>query len=166
MDYHHTCLVVSDTEASLALYRDVMDFRIVVDTTIPEGDSGGYFDQRTLDDIFDVDGANSRLVLLASRTGALLELEEPRVPAVQKTPREQLRYGYTGISEIAFRITGIDAWFEKIRAAGYETQTDYVWSVAGRARSFLFFDPDGHMIQLVEEPRDRDRSARPKPANG
>ena len=100
MDYHHTCLVVSDTEASLALYRDVMDFRIVVDTTIPEGDSGGYFDQRTLDDIFDVDGANSRLVLLASRTGALLELEEPRVPAVQKTPREQLRYGYTGISEM------------------------------------------------------------------
>jgi hypothetical protein len=43
----------------------------------------------------------------------------------------------------------VDAWFEKIKAAGYEPQTDYVWTI-GSLRSFLFYDPDGNLIQLIE----------------
>jgi hypothetical protein len=62
-----------------------------------------------------------------------------------------LRYGYTGISELALKVSNIDDWLERIKAADYETQTDYVWTAGGTIKSFLFFDPDGNMIQLVED---------------
>ena len=45
-----------------------------------------------------------------------------------------------------------DAWFDKVRAAGYRTQTDYVWDCASIGRSFLFYDQDGNLIQLWESP--------------
>ncbi len=155
MDYHHVCLVVRDADRTLRLFRDVMGFRVLIDREIPDG--GDYFDQRTLDDIFKTAGASSRLVLLASPTGAYLELEEPRVPSVQTTPSEGRRYGWTGIQELAFQVDDLDHWWNAIRDAGYETQTDYIWEVARGSRSFLFYDPDGNMIQLVEEPAGRGR---------
>ncbi|EFK09379.1 glyoxalase family protein [delta proteobacterium NaphS2] len=146
MKIHHVCVNVSDMEESLKLYKDVLGFDIFIDEIIPEGDT---FEQHVLDDIFHLKGAKSRMVILASEDGTMIELEQPIVPKVQKVPKEQLQYGYVGLSELAFCVDNIDEWFEKIKAAGYETQTDYVWS-AGPLRSFLFYDPDGTMVQLAE----------------
>jgi catechol 2,3-dioxygenase-like lactoylglutathione lyase family enzyme len=132
----------------LELYRDILGFEPHNDRIIPDGKY--YFSQETLDDIFQVQGAKSRMVLAKSVGGALLELQQPIVPHVQQTPTKYLGYGYTGISELALAVTGIEAWYDAISVAGYEVQTDYVWT-AGRVKSFLFFDADGHMIQLVEQ---------------
>ena len=60
---------------------------------------------------------------------------------------------------IAIGYTHLEArWkvWNKVRAAGYETQTEYVWQCASIGRSFLFYDKDGNMIQIWEplgEPR-------------
>lgn len=153
MQFHHVCLVVSDIKKALNLYCDVLGFSPYIDTVIPDGDGPqALFSQSTLDDIFHVRGARSHMVMLVSPEGAKIELQQPSVPKVESVEKEQLRYGYVGISELAFRVQGIDAWFEKIRASGFETQTNYVWAVAsGRLRSFLFYDFDGNMIQLCEE---------------
>jgi len=151
MDFHHMCLVVSDMERALRLYRDTLGFSVYIDTVIPDKDEA-LFAQTTLDDIFHVSGARSRMVMLASATGAKLELQQPENPRVQRTPRAYLGYGHTGITELALRVSGIDEWFQTIRAAGYETQTEYVWAVGGgRLRSFLFHDDDGNLVQMVEE---------------
>lgn len=53
--------------------------------------------------------------------------------------------------DFGLMIENIDAWFEKIRAAGYQTQTEYVWTCASLGRSFLFYDDDGNMIQMWEQ---------------
>ena len=90
------------------------------------------------------------MVILTSKEGTMIELEEAIVPKIKKVPKEQLRYGYVGFSELAFCVTNIDEWFEKIKSAGYETQTSYVWKAAG-VKSFLFYDPDGNMVQMVED---------------
>jgi len=151
MEFHHMCLVVSDMDQALRLYRDTLGFSVYIDTLIPD-EEGAFFAQGTLDDIFQVRDAKSRMVMLASVTGAKLELQQPESPSVQLTPRECLGYGHTGITELALRVNGIDEWFQTIRAAGYETQTDYVWAVGGgRLKSFLFRDADGNLVQMVEE---------------
>lgn len=152
MNFNHVCLIVSDTEKSIKLFRDVLGFTVKVDKIIPDGiGPDKYFGQQTLDDIFHSKDSKSRMVILVSDEGAMIELEEPLVPKVKKVPREYLEYGYVGISEVAFNVTNIDEWLEKIKAAGYETQTNYVWEImGGAAKSFLFYDDDGHMIQLFE----------------
>ena len=153
MRFHHMAIFVSDIDVAVKLWRDVLGFEVAVETVIPDGPAPGpktFITPELLDDIFGVEGARSKMVLLASDEGALIELQQCENPKIEKTPRENLRYGHTGIHELGLQVTGIDGWFEKVRAAGYETQTDYVWDCASIGRSFLFYDSDGNLIQLWE----------------
>lgn len=153
MRFHHMAIFVSDLQEAIHLWRDVMGFDLAVETEIPDGPEAGpstFMYPALLDDIFKVKGARSKMALLSSEEGALIELQECQVPAIKKTPAERLRYGHTGIHELGLLVEDIDAFFEKIRDAGYETQTDYVWSCANIGRSFLFYDKDGNMIQIWE----------------
>jgi catechol 2,3-dioxygenase-like lactoylglutathione lyase family enzyme len=151
MRFHHVCLIVTDMDRALRLWRDTLGFTPYIDAVIPGDES--LFAQATLDQIFGVEQASSRMVMLTSAGGSKIELQECGTPRTQGVPRDQLSYGFAGITEVAFAVDGIDGWFEKVRSAGYETQTDHVWSVGGgRLRSFLFHDDDGSLIQLVEEP--------------
>ncbi len=150
MRYHHVCILVSDLEKALKLWTEVFDFKIDVDFIAPDGDS---LDRDTglrelMEDIWGMPGTKTRCVLLSSPGGALLELQEAINPPMQQTPRENFKYFKTNVHEVAFWVDeDLDHWFEKVRAAGYETQTEYVWS-SGTARTFLFYDDDGHLIQL------------------
>ena len=153
MNFHHMAVFVSDMQKAVRLWRDVLGFKVVVDTTIPDGTGPGpktFMYPKLLDDIFKVTRAHSQMVLLASDEGALIELQQCENPRIQKTPPENLRYGHTGFHELGLVVSDIDGWFEKVRAAGYETQTEYVWPCANIGRSFLFYDTDGNMIQLWE----------------
>ncbi len=155
MRFHHMAIFVSDMDAAVRLWRDVMGFKLNADTYIPDGKEPGpgtFIYPKLLEDIFGVKGARSRTVLLTSPDGAMIELQQPEVPKIQKTPPENLRYGHTGIHELGLLVKDIDAWFDKVRAAGYRTQTDYVWDCASIGRSFLFYDQDGNLIQLWESP--------------
>ncbi len=162
MRFHHMAVFVSDLEEAIRLWRDVMGFELVVHTEIPDGPKAGpetYMYPELLDDIFKVRGARSKMALLSSKDGALIELQECQTPAIESTPPEKLRYGHTGIHELGLLVEDIDSWFDKVRAAGYETQTEYVWQCASIGRSFLFYDSDGNMIQLWENPGDEARWA-------
>ena len=154
MRFHHMAIFVSDMDAAVKLWRDVMGFKVAVETIIPDGQVPGpntFMTPKLLDDIFGVKDAKSRMVLLTSDEGALIELQQCENPKIQTTPPENLRYGHTGIHELGLLVTDIDAWFEKVRAAGYQTQTEYVWKCANIGRSFLFYDSDGNLIQLWEQ---------------
>ncbi|WP_461072699.1 VOC family protein [Streptomyces pseudoechinosporeus] len=61
-----------------------------------------------------------------------------------------MRYGKTGITELAIDVPDIDDLFQRVKAAGCELQTDYIWSPYAGTRSFLFYDPDGALIQAME----------------
>ena len=153
MRFHHMAIFVSDLNEAIHLWRDVMGFKLIVHREIPDGAEPGpgvYMYPRLLDDIFKVSGARSQMALLASEEGALIELQQCEVPKIERTPPEKLRYGHTGFHELGLVVDDIDAFFEKVRAAGYETQTDYVWTCSDIGRSFLFCDADGNMIQIWE----------------
>lgn len=153
MKFHHMALMVTNLEEAIKLWRDVMGFELGVQTVIPDGPEASpttFMYPALLDDIFKIKGAKSKMALLSSADGAFIELQECINPQIEKTPEENLRYGHTGIHELGLLVDDIDGWFEKVRAAGYRTQTEYVWTCANLGRSFLFFDHDGNMIQLWE----------------
>lgn len=147
-------VMVSDLQEAIHLWRDVLGFELVLERTLPDGTSPGpkvLMYPELLDDIFKVKGARSKMGWLKSPEGALIELQECENPAIQTTPPDNLRYGHTGIHELGLLVDDIEHWFKKIRAAGYEMQTDYIWSCGNFARSFLFYDKDGNMIQMWQD---------------
>lgn len=146
MRINHVCIMVSDLERSFAFYRDLLGFtNVMYDVQEP----GNLFQSENLDDILGAENASTRIIMVASEDGTLLELQQASVPHTTKTPDEHLRYGGTGITELAFDVEDIDAFFQKVTAYGAQTQTDYIWSPDPRVRSFLFYDPDGALIQAV-----------------
>ena len=163
MRFHHMAIFVSDLQEAIRLWRDVMGFDLVLETVIPDGDKPApntYMYPALLDDIFKVKGARSKMALLSSHEGALIELQECENPQIQRTPPEHLRYAHTGFHELGLVCEDIDAFFAKVRAAGYETQTEYIWQCGNFGRSFLFYDNDGNMIQIWEHLNKGERQAK------
>lgn len=151
MQFHHMAVFVSDLSEAIRLWRDVLGFNLDFEQTLPDGAEPGpnvFMYPRLLDDIFKVKGAQSKMALLSSSKGALIELQQCENPKIQRTPPENLRYGHTGFHELGLLVDDIDYWFTRIKESGYETQTDYVWDCASIGRSFLFYDMDGNMIQM------------------
>lgn len=149
MRYHHIAVFVTDMERSLRCYRDLLGFVVRFDGPLPDGRATK---AEVLDDIFRIEGARTHCVLLQSPDSddTFLELQQPANPPVQRLGDAEQRYGFSGLSELGLQVEGVDGWFERVRAAGYETQTEYVWTSPGMMRSFIFFDPDGAMVQLCE----------------
>ena len=73
-------------------------------------------------------------------------------PTQGTTPEELAANTRSAYFELAFKVEDIDGWFDKVKQAGFEPQTPYVWSFGDSARSFAFFDDDHHIIQLWESP--------------
>lgn len=152
MSFNHICIIVSDLDRSLPFYQDLLGFKnVLVETTEP----GNLFDSSTLDDILGVKDAATRIVVVADDDGATLELQQAANPHSTKAPDEYLRYGKTGIKELGIDVADIDDLFQRVKAAGHELQTDYIWSPYPGTRSFLFYDPDGALIQAMEVTEER-----------
>lgn len=154
MRFHHMAIIVSDLQEAIRLWRDVLGFELQVEKTIPDGPTAAsdvLMPADVLDDIWKVKGARSKMGWLRSSGGAMIELQECENPRVERTPPENLRYGHTGIHELGLQVDDIDYWFDRIRAAGYETTSDYVWMSGNFAKSFLFYDRDGNMIQIWQQ---------------
>jgi catechol 2,3-dioxygenase-like lactoylglutathione lyase family enzyme len=149
--FHHVCLIVSDLQRSIDMWTGLFDFKVEVNVTAPDDVLAAAPDSsfpKLMEDIWGMAGTRTKVGLLSSPGGALLELQEPLNPPVRQLPEEYHSYYYTGMRELAFRVDDIDAWFEKVQKAGYRTQTPYVWSFGETARSFAFYDDDNHVIQL------------------
>lgn len=155
MRFHHVCLIVSDIERSIGMWTSLFDFQVDSRFTAPDDAIACAPDStfpRLMEDIWQLQGPRTKVAILSSPGGALLELQQALQPPVARTPDTYLDYWHTGIREIAFQVEGIDQWFEKVRKAGYRTQTDYIWCANETARTFLFYDDDHHLIQLWENP--------------
>lgn len=153
MQFHHMCIVTTEIDEQIHFWQDIMGFELRVKMAIPDGDDFGptiLAPRMLMRDTFKDKDARATVALMMSKEGAMIELLQPEWPKVESTSREKLLYRNSGIHELALVVDDIDAFFEKIRAAGYQTQTDYVWSCASMGRSFIFYDHEGNMIQMWE----------------
>ena len=157
MRFHDVCFIVSDLEKAIEMWTSLFDFEVDAQFISPDdGIKAGITGlSELMEDIWGIKGARTKLALLSSPGGAKLELQEPISPAVNRLPDAQRTYNTTGLREVCLHVEGIDNYFERVKAAGYRVQTNYVWPVSPTARTFIFYDHDGNLIQLWDGPEDR-----------
>lgn len=142
----HTAIAVSNTESSLAFYRDLLGFRIA-GHSLNEG-----IEQERLSG---VPGARVRITGLASGGGPGVELLEYLSPGpgrprpTPSNPRDLFHW------EITVEVRDLEAIAERTERSGFEIRSQRIAHceacVTG-GRALLVADPDGHVVRLVQRP--------------
>ncbi len=143
----HTALVVADSEASLRFYRDVLGLRVA-------GESENYgTEQEHLNNVF---GARLRITGLRAPGGPGIEFLEYLTPRdgrpypAEARPNDLLHWQTTLV------VPDAEALARRLRAGRYDFISPGVVALEttdlGFARGFLVRDPDGHAMQIIEEP--------------
>jgi catechol 2,3-dioxygenase-like lactoylglutathione lyase family enzyme len=141
---HHVGLTVSDLDASLVFYRDVLELDVI--------------------DVLDVDGPEiSRLVGVpgAHLRIAFLRLVGIQLELLEYVEPEQRTYGRrnsdVGAAHVCFRITDLDAAHAELTAHGVEFLSEPLRVADGphAGRGIVYFrDPDGITLELLEDARE------------
>jgi catechol 2,3-dioxygenase-like lactoylglutathione lyase family enzyme len=143
----HTAIVVSDTDASLKFYRDVLGFQI-------GGESENYgAEQEHLNNVF---GARLRITSIHAASGPSIELLQYLAPTDGRPFPPDTRASDLWHWQTRLVITNADSAMQHLYAAkgawispGAVTLSK---SLAGFRKALTIRDPDGHALQAVENP--------------
>jgi catechol 2,3-dioxygenase-like lactoylglutathione lyase family enzyme len=151
---HHTAITVSNLDRAIDFYCEVLGLELAHE---PTDTFSGEFVERALR----VPGATLRIAVV--RSGGhrieLLEYASPPSPVERPLPGNA-----RGATHIAFLVDDLDAKRAELEAKGVEFFADSVTNDGGSLagwRWVYFADPDGVVLELVEEVfrRDEDRQA-------
>jgi catechol 2,3-dioxygenase-like lactoylglutathione lyase family enzyme len=140
----HTAIVVSDTEASLELYRDLLGMHVA-------GESENYGpEQERLNNVF---GAHLRITAMRAESGPgieFLEYVSPRDgrPYPPDAKANDLFHWQTNIADAGPERTA--ALLRNYRVRWISSGIVIVPDQSLDRKSFLFRDPDGHAVQIAE----------------
>jgi catechol 2,3-dioxygenase-like lactoylglutathione lyase family enzyme len=140
--FSHACIQVSDVDAGLRFYRDILGFTVSLDRVETLHDDQGevMFTRRVAYLRWD---DSPSFISLARRDGPL--------PA-----NKPLKNGDNGLTHISFWVDNIDERYEYLSSHGVKTlgaivEQDgpfYGMPPERRIRTFLFNDPDGTVLQF------------------
>jgi catechol 2,3-dioxygenase-like lactoylglutathione lyase family enzyme len=136
----HTAIVVSDTDRSLAFYRDLLGMRVA-------GESENYgVEQEHLNQVF---GARLRITALRTERGPGIEfLEYVAPPGGRALPQDSKS------NDLTFWTTHLNADdLPELTSALQRQSVSLVSASIGTARSLIVRDPDGHGLLLEKEPK-------------
>ena len=135
----HTAIAVSNTDASLAFYRDQLGIHIA-------GASENYGEeQEHLNNVF---GAHLRITSLRGPHGPGIELLEYLVPRNGRNIPEDARANDLAHWEILIDVADADAEFSYL----YKSHAKFISGgveTANQHAEFLFSDPDGHVVAAI-----------------
>jgi len=141
--FSHACIQVSDVDASVRFYRDVLGFKVSLDRVETlENDKGEVmFTRRVAYLRWDEDSPS--FISIARRDGPL--------PA-----NKPLKNGDNGLTHISFWVDDVDERYKDLTAKGVRmlggiVEQDglyYGMPQERRIRTFLFNDPDGTVLQF------------------
>jgi catechol 2,3-dioxygenase-like lactoylglutathione lyase family enzyme len=145
----HTAIVVGDTSASLAFYRDVLGLRVA-------GDSTNYgIEQERLNNVF---GARLRITGLRAERGPGIEFLEYLSPRNGR-PADGIQSNDLAHWETTFATDAADAAFERVRQGRALLVSPAVTTLPERSglpntargrKGFMVHDPDGHAVKVIE----------------
>jgi glyoxylase I family protein len=143
LGFSHICIAVSDAEASLRFYRDVLGLEVFFDIEL-----GGPPMEAVTGEV----GARGRMIggMLGGTAVELLELAHRGLEKQQT----DVKLGYTNIS---LSVRDIDATLAAITAAGVQPEQQPV--DIGGVRMFFVRDPDGTPVEFVSYPNGERTSA-------
>jgi catechol 2,3-dioxygenase-like lactoylglutathione lyase family enzyme len=141
MGIDHTAIVVSNTEASLRFYRDLLGMRVA-------GESENYgTEQEHLNNVL---GAHLRIVALRASSGPGIEFLEYLAPRDGRRIPEDIRANDVTYWETDLLTQQpVQNWRELLRQTQHISSQPEKLSIAGEAlREFIIKDPDGHAVAL------------------
>ena len=137
----HAGIVVSDMARALAFYRDLLGLEVV--RTMHE--SGEY-----LDSLLGLSQARVTTVKLSAGSGVtLLELLEFQVPVA--SPSGSAGPATLGPTHVALTVDDLDAVYAALTAQGVRFNAPPRLSPDGRVKVTFCHDPDGTLLELVQE---------------
>jgi len=143
----HTAIVVSDTEASLHYYRDLLGLAVA-------GESDNYgTEQEHLNNVF---GAHLRITALRAKSGPGVELLEYLTPGTGRPIPVDSQANDRWYWQINFAAAEPEALLAAARAAHVQLVSNDVVALAtpvlGFSRALVARDPDGHATAIAAAP--------------
>lgn len=142
--FRHVGLVVRDLKKSLAFYQDYLGLVIAKQDT----ETGDFISQ-----LVGIYGVTVEWIKLQIPGGGLLELIQHHSHPDQETslkaspsPTNRL-----GCSHPAFTVSNLQALYEHLVADGYSCLSKPLSSPDGQVKVLFAHDPDGVLLELVEE---------------
>jgi catechol 2,3-dioxygenase-like lactoylglutathione lyase family enzyme len=142
LSVRHAGLVVRDLERSLAFYRDIIGLTVRVRMT----ESGEYIER-----VVGIPGAVLEWAKLECPEGSLVELIEykkgmdPAGDPGNATPDRR------GFSHVAFTVGDIEDLYRTLTGLGFHCNNPPEPSPDGLVKVMYCHDPDGIIVELVEE---------------
>jgi catechol 2,3-dioxygenase-like lactoylglutathione lyase family enzyme len=136
---HHTAISTGDIERSLRFYRDLLGLEVVYSSAWEVG-------TKDVDRITGLKDSSARIVMLKAGN-ACIELFQ-YVSPVPKGAEPMRPVCDHGITHICLDVTGIDAEYERLRAAGMTFHCPP--QGVGALRATYGRDPDGNVVELLE----------------
>ncbi len=122
MDVDHTAIAVSDLEATIAFYQDVLGL--------------DYQWQ------FENDGVTNYYVGTDAGASLQFTFDPDRTDPVEPT----------GIAHLALSVDDVDATFERVTAASsYGVHLEPTTFEAAERRAAFVYDPDGYVVEFVQQ---------------
>jgi len=142
----HTAIVVSDTEASLRFYSDLLGMRLT-------GESENYgTEQEHLNNVF---GARLRISGLRAPEGPGIEFLEYKAPRDGRPTPGDIRPNDLMHWQTTLVFSNVEVVAQRLRGGKVTLVSSKVAEIPdgtlGFKKGFLVRDPDGHAIQLIEK---------------
>jgi catechol 2,3-dioxygenase-like lactoylglutathione lyase family enzyme len=139
----HTAIVVDDTDAALAFYRDTLGL-----ATAGAGENHGV-EQEHLNNVF---GVRLRITTLRAAAGTGVELLEYRAPRDGRPAPPDLKANDIAHWQITMRATGLATLLAPTRRFALVSPdvTSLDDDALGFVRGVLVRDPDGHAVRVVD----------------
>jgi len=134
----HTGIVVENLDVCLSFYQQ-LGFEIV-----KQADERGVF----IENVLGLDNVEVKTVKLADSRGCMVELLHFTSPQSRPVTR---RIFDTGISHMAFTVDDIDSEYNQLSSIGIEFLSTPQVSPDGGAKVAFCRDPEGNILELVEE---------------
>ena len=147
----HVALMVSDLEASLRFYRDLLGFEVLS----PEEHKGG-----PIDEMVNIDGVHMREYRLVPPGGVngyqrgksagqiTLDLIQWITPT---SPQERVAINHVPSAHLCFGLEDLPAVHERLKNEGVEFVSPPVrFSGEGEWHVLFFYDPDGNLLEFNE----------------
>jgi catechol 2,3-dioxygenase-like lactoylglutathione lyase family enzyme len=142
----HTAIVVADTDRSLKFYRDLLGMNLA-------GESENYgIEQERLNNVF---GARLRISGLRAQSGPGIEFLDYLAPRDGRPAPGDTRANDMWHWQTTLSTSSVDRMAQKMRNGRRRFVSPGVIDIPektlGFAKGFLFRDPDGHGLQVVEK---------------
>ena len=144
---HHVGLTVSDIEASIRFYQDVLGMELIGRRQRVTAD---YISQQTGYDAVEMSVASFRPSPGSQQTLEVVQyLTQAGEPADQATNRP-------GNSHICFAVDDFESCYDDLKSRGVRFKSAPVRITAGPNQGGMvvyFFDPDGHPLEMFQPPK-------------